>query len=553
VSAKHPRLVILDPAISRLPGPPVPGTETVVPAFWCSPESEEVVCGGSPTWGFSRMLDASYRGIVERAYRKARELEEHLPTYRGIRPLLGWEGAIADQLLLPEVGRWLFERLSEEFNQGTEVLFSVGGPLSESFSRANDGYFVVHAAPDQSITSQAGTSRLRSAIRLVREVRRDHDYARLWFGPLEALDTRYLVRQRSVLRRPHDRGGIWYFSSYINYSRALARHTPRLESPPRWLVNGRSPRTGLPRGARSVPLWAFGPTRTREHQATVRAARDVADPVLSSLVRRHLVGLLAEIDLLESFLKQTGPAELWVANQWGSESAALQLAEREGIPTTQVQHGVLEQYYAFAPIRSSRFLVWGELWKTLLPGSEQDVVAVEDPGGWTAPGTGAPEHVTFFSQPLGRYPLVNAETFFREVIALLSSLRARGMKVMLRVHPQERVDDWIREWDQWGVGLALPIANDAPLEETLHGTAVAITPLSTVMLPCIAQGIPVVTLGWYGSVWHDVLRESGSVSVAGSITEAVSLVEEAMQDGAMKRDASRFLASLGGQQGDATT
>jgi hypothetical protein len=500
------------------------------------------------------MLDESFRGIVERAYRKARELEEGLPMYRGIRPLLGWEGAIADRLLLPEVGRWLFDRLAEEFDQGTGILFPVGGPLSESFSRANDGYFAVHAATDPSATPRVGTSRLRSTMRLIREVRLDHDYARLWFGPLEALDTRYVVRQRSVLRRPHDRGGIWCFSSYINYSRALAKHAQQLDSPPHWLVNGRSPRAGLPRGTGSVPLWAFGPTRTREHRATVRAARDVADdPALLPLVRGHLAGLLAEVDLLESFFKHAAPAELWVANQWGSESAALQLAAREGISTTQVQHGVLEHYYAFAPIRSSRLLVWGEFWKALLPESEQSVVAVDDPGGWSGQRIGAPEHVTFFSQPLGTYPLVNAETFFREVIALLSGLRERGMKVMLRVHPQERVDDWIRAWDRWGDGHTLPIDKHGSLDETLRLTSVAITPLSTVMLSCIARAIPVVTLGWYGSVWKDTLRRSVSVAVAGSISEAVSLVEGAMQDGTMRRDASRFLASLGSQQGDATT
>ncbi|MDP9331627.1 MAG: hypothetical protein M3P11_13465 [Actinomycetota bacterium] len=497
------------------------------------------------------MLDESFRGMVERAYGKARELEERLPTYRGIRPLLGWEGAIADRLLLPEIGRWLFDRLSEEFKQGTKILFPVGGPLSESFSSANDGFFLIQAAPDPTTTPQVVKGRVRSTIRLIREVRQDHDYARLWFGPLEALDTRYQVRQRSVVRRPYDRGGIWCFSSYINYSRALAKHAQHLETPPQWLVNGRSPRAGLPRGTGSVPLWQFGPTRTPEHQATVRAARDVADdPALLPLVRDHLAGLLAEIDLLEGFLKQTGPAELWVANQWGSESAALQLAAREGISTTQVQHGVLEQYYAFAPIRSSRFLVWGEFWKSLLPRSEQSVVAVDDPGGWSAPRTGTPEQVAFFSQPLGTYPLVNAETFFREVIDLLSGLRERGMEVVLRVHPQERVDDWMRAWDRWGVGPTLPIDKHGSLDDTLRRTAVAITPLSTVMLSCVARAIPVVTLGWYGSVWKDALRQSGSVAVAGSISEAISLVESARQDGT-EGDATRFLQSLGSRRGGA--
>jgi hypothetical protein len=519
--------------------------DVLVPAFWCSPETQRSIGAGGTLWPFADRLRKSYRSLVEQAYRQAEELQDALPAYHDAHPLLGWEGAIADALLLPTVGTWLHDTLAQELAPGTEVHFASRGPLADGFSQANEGHFVVQVGPTMTGPPDHRKSPARAAQSLLREVRRDYDYARLWFGPLEALDSRYLLRRRFVRRQDSRRDDVWCFSSYVNYSRALAHHARQFQTPPRWLVNGRSPRQGLPLEAKPVPLWAFRVDRTPDHEKTIRAARERAGhPAVRRLVDRNLPSLLAEIDLVEAFLSETRPSEIWVANQWGSESAVLQLARREQIPTVQVQHGILEQYFAFAPIRSDRFLVWGDFWRSLLPEEERPKVAVADPGGWSGGRNVGNERVTFFSQPLGTLPLADTTVFQREVVELLSRLRDRGMRIILRAHPQERLDDWVQAWARWGSGPAPTLDKRSPLEILLERTDVAITPLSTVMLPCIARGIPVVTLGWYEWLWSEPLRATGSISLAGSIDEAASLVEEGMREKAEQVGAAQILASV---------
>jgi hypothetical protein len=77
----------------------------------------------------------------------------------------------------------------------------------------------------------------------------------------------------------------------------------------------------------------------------------------------------------------------------------------------------------------------------------------------------------------------------------------------------------------------------------LGQTQVAVAPLSTVILSCLARKIPVVALGWYDWLWSEPLRGVAAISTAGSIGEAVSLVERDLRDGSRHANIVDLLAS----------
>jgi hypothetical protein len=50
--------------------------------------------------------------------------------------------------------------------------------------------------------------------------------------------------------------------------------------------------------------------------------------------------------------------------------------------------------------------------------------------------------------------------------------------------------------------------------------------ISTVLLNCVASGIPVVALGWYPTVWRRALEQASVARFADSLAQAVEALTE---------------------------
>jgi hypothetical protein len=144
------------------------------------------------------------------------------------------------------------------------------------------------------------------------------------------------------------------------------------------------------------------------------------------------------------------PAEVWVGNQWASEGTLIQVAKQEGVPTVQVQHGILEQYYQCAPIYSDRFLVWGTFWREALDSAASGQIDVVNPGFDTAPARAdrAPQAMTFFTAPTQSRGLWHPGVARDEPTRVLDGVLGRGREVIVRVHPADQIALWHQAWQR---------------------------------------------------------------------------------------------------------
>jgi hypothetical protein len=366
--------------------------------------------------------------------------------------------------------------------------------------------------------------------RLATEARRAGDWSNMFWVPLETIDSGYKLRAYLNGKSRPARGGDLFYSSYVNYSRALGAQTGALGAPPQWIVNLHSARRGLPPGAQAFNLWQFGAARPRDHAAVLAGIKDavasapesadgfplraalLASHEVQEAIRRVMPLLLAEIDLEHNCLEHVRPDMVWVANQWGSEGCMLQAAHARDIPVTQVQHGGLEQYYSCAPIYTEQFLVWNEFWRQAVNASFHGAVRIVEPhnpasaspaasamnGGHAS---GAPQNgaVTFFTNPPEVVPMWNPSVVRWETVTLLQELTGRGKAVTLRAHPMDGLDQYAVAWRENYGALPKNLALDkgTPLEPLLARTHIALMVFSTVVMDCITHGIPVVGLGWY--------------------------------------------------------
>lgn len=355
---------------------------------------------------------------------------------------------------------------------------------------------------------------------------------------LEALDPTFRHRARwgplADRRPPPPRGAVTLLSSYRNNSRNLAVFAGELPEPIAWALVNDSARRGLPAGERRWSwLWSFGP-RNRPgapepfedrgeaacEEPGFDAWRRSSSAVASWLaVEQHLLYTLTAC--WSSYLESVRPRLVVVANQLGLEGWLAAFARERGVPVLQVMHGVLGGYlYTSTPIETSALVTYGEFWRRLWPAPERRKILAYRPAGdprrAVARRAGPRTRLTFFSWPLEELLAYHAEEFGRFFLGLFARLLERGVEVTVRAHPQEDLHRFSRRWsERFGPppeGLRLSKAE--PLAEVLERTDVALMFRSTVMLDCLASGIPVVIPGWIDYVWSDDLEGMSGLCLA---------------------------------------
>jgi hypothetical protein len=447
---------------------------------------------------------------------------------------------VADVLIQPRIAYQLV-RWAEGRSAGVELVFPAPthlAELAELCATANGGPRVTRASTRRDAPR-------RKLLRPLVEARMTRGYGALAWRTFERLDRTHRYRGLSSNRNRMPFVRSLFFSSYVSYSRAMQRFAP--ESSPLWVFNSHQARhaSGDPTPARF--LWDLSPAasrveRNRQANAVAEAGSlmlgmgDDADgfPLatmmhtldpLKSLRDRILLHLASEAFLMDRALQATAPSEVWVGNQWGSEGLMVQLARNHGLPVTQVQHGVLERYFRWSEISSDRFVVWGELWRTVLPEGERAKTEVRP---WPTPVAGRQrgDSITFFTQP--STPLVDNRSARQEVTLLLRDLLALGYPIRVRVHQSDSATEWLTAWEATGLSRdRILIEKETSLEETLSRTGAALLLSSTVFLECVARQIPVIALGWFPIPHRAELLRAGTLTVADSRSEAIDLVKSA--------------------------
>jgi hypothetical protein len=214
------------------------------------------------------------------------------------------------------------------------------------------------------------------------------------------------------------KGGITFFSSYLNNSRILSSFVILMPSLITWVVTNVWSRRGIMRNqANAFWLWQFAGDLSPAYQdqdtlPPVKTAEDAPDySYLASTYTWKNWGQIESRLLMnltgawEAYLNEAKPRLIVMANQWGIEGWFTRCAKRKGIPVLQVMHGVLGGYlYTRTPIISDALIVPGEFWKNLWADEQKDKILVYNPPGFfpqkEKPYKSLPTTITYFSWPL---------------------------------------------------------------------------------------------------------------------------------------------------------
>lgn len=385
-----------------------------------------------------------------------------------------------------------------------------------------------------------GGSYVAKLRRRVRDARLTGDWSRHLADFLEWGDKSYTWRVRwGRLRgkRVAPAGKITFFSSYSNNTRTLRPFAGLMPEAPWWVLTNRSAKTEMSKGDKR---WSW----IWEWSGEGRAGRDMEEgrgepcfPCDTDGTVRAWMGLSPswrtwrEVEFAtvrnltlcwEAYLEGARPSLVVMANQWGIEGWFAHVARRRGIPVLQVIHGVLGGYfYTQTPIVSDAMVVPGEFWRGLWPEEERSKIMVFNPPGYIdrveRTLTSGRPRLTYFSWPL---KMVSSYSFFEltdGLVGIFQRLLEKGRcEITIRAHPLENPADFMERWSElYGeVPPGVRLSKAEPLRDVLACTDVALMFRSTVMLNCMAGGIPVIMPGWIDFGWNETLHDVPGIHLA---------------------------------------
>ena len=517
--------------------------------FWISPSTKAQLesMNGASFFGLQDLI-SNEMAWGEEAYKIAREVIDSGPHY-GDLPLQNY---LAEPLYKESHLPCLLDKVIElagrlRDQEGCEQVVLEGqlkkthGDLLGRKLFYRHGYlfkeFLPREKPVSSFTNNSETTSSNRLNQLLKIWSRN-DWLTHVMHLLERTDKTYRYRcslgplfPRSAIAK----GGITFFSSYLNNSRILSSLIGLMPSPITWIVTNVWARRGImdSRG-KAFWLWQFSgdlPPRFqgRDTLRPVKFSEDSPDYLYLASTETWKNWEQIESPLLmnltkawEAYLNEAEPRLIVMANQWGIEGWFTRCAKRKGIPVLQVMHGVLGGYlFTRTPIISDALIVPGEFWKNLWADDQKDKILVYNPPDSfpqrERSHKSRPTTITYFSWPLPIIPFYNFSEIADTIIRILHHLvSSQDIQIKIRPHPLENLHDFLGRWCYLCGPLPgnVTIDGNNSLQETLEQTDLALMFRSTVMLNCLAQRIPVIMPGWVDYGWNAGLAEIPGVYLA---------------------------------------
>ncbi|MCU1486927.1 MAG: hypothetical protein JWN67_3673 [Actinomycetia bacterium] len=506
-----------DPRLGNLPR----DVDAVVVGYFAPDEvTDAITAAGIPILWNASSLRTEHAHLVQERHATVRSwLDAHDLAYGDLQPFATVDTAFADALRVAQVARAMVAAV-EEAASGATITMTAGVGLET---------LVRHEADRTGITVEVRPREGRQAVGRLPQL-----LARARRISIDHVDRNHRIRGRLAPRPRPTPPRPWQFSSYAVYSRVLGRITDPDDG---WVVNSRAAAVGS--ATEAVPLWHFpragDPGAAEAFLDAVRRAKDEAPerigdlPLQASLLSdpgsRYWLGrgasdLVHEADLIRGWLRTAQPTEVRLANQWGAEGLVIQACRQEGIATTQLQHGLLNDYYRTTPILSDRMFVWSQAWTDQVrAGSTAPDVGHGPPLRQrpAAPG----RRVTYFTSATTRFSLIDPDIQRSSAIQMLSALSALGLPVAIRPHPADDLDGWTAAWKRSSDGDL--VFDRRPLDQVLDETGIAICHFSTIVVDCAAAGVPTVIFEYHPFFLEDL---SHLVSIETSIAGVVRAVTE---------------------------
>jgi hypothetical protein len=325
------------------------------------------------------------------------------------------------------------------------------------------------------------------------------------------------------------RGGIWFYSTAYNYTKIGLEYEPHLPMPMNYLVE--NPATGgkrlleVSREWHSLYAWARvsdipSPLAVRSMGKRFTAAISAValsetDSALRAVflksewwqlfITRWLPFLIFNSRVLRRWYASVMPEMIVVGNA-GFERALLLQENVRGVPVVMLQHGIMHWVYGVTDEPVDVFLLRGPFFQRCLNERlRRKTLILNFPQN---PKPGVPKQpekvrdsILFITAPYDIPELFHQEDLRDILRSLLRVSHAVGCRLMIRVHPMDKVSSYqqrVAELQQeLGVAAEVSYSQGPGAEEVLARSRVAVLYFSTMFLDCLRHGIPIVSFGWH--------------------------------------------------------
>lgn len=519
-------------------------------------------------------LIGDFDSIKQRAFVLASKLLACEPHLRGVRQL-----GIFEELVLRELQRILHaQTLHDRLVADGIGVCNFTGPsrLAQDlqwFSRRHGNAMTVTVSEAADYAASSGMR--RSWQRLCQADFGKSALASEWRQVLDRVDP-FHRRACFSRNRSYRRNAIWFYSTAYTFTRIGLLYETYFPEAFEYLAE--NPQTG------GQPLKAIGRTfaspyqfascdmapsagefaEARENiQAHLRSValqpgeavvRDAyfESPGFATFMQRLLPRGLFQTRLFERFVEAVEPAALVVGNPV-FEGYALHAANKAGIPTLLLQHGILGDYCQFVDPPADHYIVRGEFWREFLSPGARERALVLNPYEPAHVAESAEKHrraVVFLTAPYGMQEYWNESDLDDILLALLAACREEQADLVIRVHPLEQIGAYEsimeRLAEKTGKEVTVRYSQGNGLEELLQRAAVAVMFSSTAFLDCLRHKVPVVSFGWHDFSYKRQINERGVFHFCESLAELSGMVRKAVQGGlpAFLLSTEPFLANV---------
>ncbi len=370
----------------------------VICLFWLAPGTQKCLLGEKNTSCYGlRDIVSSEMDWGRAAYKLAGQVVGQGPLYRG----LPWRMYLTEALYRESSRIELLIRVVEFVENRRKAWKVPKVVIHGTLDRETSSLFVGLLSKYPALRYQAGNfscevrgssgssfSRMGRLFKRFQSARLTGDWRtqamELWEGVDRSCRLRMCVGSR--MRLPViPKGGITFFSSYLNNSRILSSFAGITPCPVHWVLTNHSAHQGIPKGATNYSwVWRFGraassmPKATEGEMNLPSQGGFVSLPLARSWLesgpawrnwKAIELPLLAKLThCWHAYLEEAKPGLIVVANQWSIEGWFAQIARNRGIPVLQILHGAMGGYlHTQTPIQSDAMVVPGDFWRSLWP------------------------------------------------------------------------------------------------------------------------------------------------------------------------------------------
>lgn len=469
------------------------------------------------------------------------------PEIDGVRHLYALKEplirAAANSYRVLHLHRWLVE------HQISECRFGSANWVAASLRELRDlagGSYAIH---------EGARAKTGGANRLYRYVRETGSEG-LSEIPRLALQTKFPLLSRVMLQRKRQAvppGETWFYSTFYTYTKIALAYERSLQTQFRFLISdrGSTERPLQDEGRRWSELCAYVRRSQLPSQRAISNVRQTLSEHINtailteeeSLIRQLLkrshemrdffhwqikIGLL-ENQAFDGWYRREKPRLLVVGND-SYEGYFLQRAQKAGLPTLMLQHGIFGDFYQLTEHSADMLLVRGKFWQEFISAESRrkSLVANCVSPQRSEQQRDAGKDLLFVSvhyKSIAAYHLKDLEDILRTAARAAVQCNRR---LTIRVHPRETPTIYASMLSkiaaEHGLRPEVAFSIGPTLEQAIRGSAVAMLHLSTVFLDCLRLRVPIVSFDWHHFAYKREIEKHNVFSFAKTLSHLEELL-----------------------------